>query len=349
LNRPLAVLFVSLGFAFSAGAASADDATPINISYQPGTFTALPYYIASQKGWWKVVGLQPTLVGFPSGPPQVAASASKSWDVGEAGSPPAVLGAVRYNLVTIGLSDDGSSINQILAHHGAAAALKKNPSSLKGQQVLLTSNSTGEYATSSCLKHFGLSESDVQIVNMAPAQLVSAFSSGTGAIAGTWTPYANTVRDKASADILCTGKDAGVGIPSVLFARGEYARAHPDLVAKSLAVYLHGVSWIRAHPELAQQAFLEFNHQSGSTITVDDVKAELAIHPTFDLDEELKLLDTAHGPSTATKWFDGIVAFMKEKGSIDQSPDPKSFLTDEYLKLVLKDPKLRQFANAHDS
>jgi len=340
---------VTFGLALSAGAANADEATPINISYQPGTFTALPYYLASQKGWWKTVGLQPTLVGFPSGPPQVAASASKSWDVGEAGSPPAVLGAVRYNLVTIGVADDGSSINQVLARHGAAAALKKNPSALKGQQVLLTANSTGEYATSSCLKHFGLSETDVQIVNMAPAQLVSAFSSGTGIIAGTWTPYANTVRDKANAEVLCTGKDAGVGIPSILFARGEYAHAHPDLIAKSLAVYLHGVSWIRAHPDLAQQEFLEFNHQAGSTITADDAKAELSIHPAFDLDEELKLFDGTHGSSTVDTWFDGIVAFMKAKGSIDQSPDPKSFLTDEFLKLVLKDPKLRQFANAHDS
>ena len=47
--------------------------------------------------------------------PQIAASASKSWDVGGTGSVPAVLGAVRYNLLTIGITNDESYANALLA------------------------------------------------------------------------------------------------------------------------------------------------------------------------------------------------------------------------------------------
>ena len=45
---------------------------------------------------------------FPAGVPQIAASASKSWDVGGTGSVPAVLGAARYQLLTIGITNDES-------------------------------------------------------------------------------------------------------------------------------------------------------------------------------------------------------------------------------------------------
>jgi NitT/TauT family transport system substrate-binding protein len=328
---------------------SAEEATPINVSFQPGTYTALPFYLANRNGWWKAVGLQPTMLAFPSGPPQVAAAASNSWDIGEAGSPPAVLGAARYDLVTVGIADDGAATNQVLAHRGAAAGIKKNPAQLKGQQVLLTANSTGEYAVNACLHHLGLSENDVQIVGMGPAQLVSAFSSGTGTIAGTWTPYANTVRDKSGAELLCDGRDANVGIPTILFARGDYVKSHPGEVARTLAVYLHGVKWIHAHPDLAQQAYLDFNHEAGNSITIDDARTEFAIHPMFELKAQLKLMDHAHGSSTAANWFAGIIDFMKRKGSIDQAPDPKVFLTDDYLRLVDKDAKLRQFAETADA
>ena len=41
--------------------------------------------------------------------PQIAAVASKSWDVGGTGSVPAVLGHVRFGIKTIGLTNDESA------------------------------------------------------------------------------------------------------------------------------------------------------------------------------------------------------------------------------------------------
>ena len=48
--------------------------TPINVSYQPAVYWALPYYLATEKGWWKEVGLAPSFSVFPAGAPQVAAA-----------------------------------------------------------------------------------------------------------------------------------------------------------------------------------------------------------------------------------------------------------------------------------
>jgi NitT/TauT family transport system substrate-binding protein len=47
-------------------------------------------------------------------------------------------------------------------------------------------------------------------------------------------------------------------------------------------------------------------------------------------------------------WFTVISAFMTDVGTLPQSPDPKGFITDEYLKRVAADPKLRAFATEFD-
>jgi ABC-type nitrate/sulfonate/bicarbonate transport system substrate-binding protein len=90
----------------SAVAPIARAQTPIGVSYQPSLYWALPFHYATVKGWWKEVGLTPTFSTFPAGAPQIAASAAKSWDVGGTGSVPAVLGAVRFNILTIGITND---------------------------------------------------------------------------------------------------------------------------------------------------------------------------------------------------------------------------------------------------
>jgi hypothetical protein len=39
---------------------------------------------------------------------------------------------------------------------------------------------------------------------------------------------------------------------------------------------------------------------------------------------------------------------MKAGGTIPNPPDAKSFISDQYLKMVDADPKLKQFANRSD-
>ena len=183
--------------------------TPVKVSYQV-SYWALPFFLAQDKGWWAEAGLKPEFVAYPAGAQQIAGAPSKSWDVGSTGSPPAVLGAQRYEIVTIGISNDESATNAVMARKDKVAAIKANPAKeLKGQQVLLSPNSTGEYATMACLKKWGMQRSDMQVVALAPAQLVSAFIGDNGMLAGTWAPNTYTLNDQMGAQVVCSGKDAG--------------------------------------------------------------------------------------------------------------------------------------------
>src|SRR5690348_13620549 len=105
--------------------------TKIGVSYQPALYWALPYYIATEKGWWKDVGLDPNFSVFPAGVPQMAASQAKSWDVGGTGSVPAVLGAARFGILTIGITNDESKANVMMVRGDKYAQFKADPKLLK--------------------------------------------------------------------------------------------------------------------------------------------------------------------------------------------------------------------------
>jgi len=322
--------------------------TAIGVSYQPSLYWALPFHYASVKGWWKEVGLTPTFSTFPAGAPQIAASAAKSWDVGGTGSVPAVLGAVRFNILTIGITNDESKANAMLVRGDKFDAIKANPQLLKGQRLLLTTNSTVDYAARKCLAKFGLGQNDMQFVNLGQAQIITAVTSNNGDIAGVWAPNTYTLEERANARYLCSGADAGAVVPGALVVRADFAKEHPDDVAKFLAVFLRGWSWAKANPAEARSLALEFYKEGGLETSAHAMDEEFALRPTFGLDQQLELMSRANGTSTVDGWFSEIGKFLNEVGTIPSNPDPKSYISSDYMARVAADPKLRAFATEFD-
>jgi ABC-type nitrate/sulfonate/bicarbonate transport system substrate-binding protein len=330
-----------------SGVASAQALTPIKVSYQPSLYWAMPFHVATEKGWWKEVGLAPEFSTFPAGVPQIAASAAKSWDVGGTGSVPAVLGHVRFGIKTIGISNDESVGNALVGSAQAAAEFAANPANaLRGKTITLTQNSTADFAVQSCLKKYGLKKSDVIMKNMGQAEIISAISSKNSDLAGMWAPNIYTVEEKAGAKVLCSGKDGGAVVPGALIARGDYAKENPQNVAKFLAVYLRAWTWMNANKPEALKMMKDFYAKGGVTLSDAAMAKEFSTRPTFNLGQQLTMMDRKSGGSTVDGWFGELSNFMKETGAVQEVPKVSDFVTDEFLKLVNADPKLREFANS---
>jgi ABC-type nitrate/sulfonate/bicarbonate transport system substrate-binding protein len=332
--------------ALAAGTAWAQQ--EIKVSYQPALYWSLPYYIATEKGWWQELGLKPVFSTFPAGVPQIAASASKSWDVGGAGSVPAILGAARYQLQTIGITNDESVGNALMATRDKADGFVRNPASIKGQAIVLTANSTGDYAVQSCLRKWGLAKSDVSIKSMGQAEIISAMSSGNADLGGLWAPNIYTLEEKAGGKLICSGRDAGAIVPGALIVRAEFAKQEPQSVAKYLAIYLRAQQWALAHREAAIAMMKKFYDQGGVSISEASMNKEFDTRPVFDLAQQLKIMDRSGGSSEVDKWLTGIGEFMRANGTFPEAPATRSFVTDEYLRMVDRDPKLKAFANRKD-
>ena len=344
MQKPLRTIAFAVTFAFAAASASAQ-LTEIKVSYQPALYWSLPFYVASQKVWWAELGLKPEYSVFPAGVPQIAASAAKSWDVGGTGSVPAVLGAARYNLLTIGLTNDESVGNALMATGAKADGFIKNPGSMKGQTIVLTANSTGDYAVQSCLAKYGLKKADVTIKSMGQAEIISAMSSNNADLGGLWAPNIYTLEEKAGAKVICSGKDAGAFVPGALIVRADYAKEQPQNVAKFLAIYLRAWKWMNANPNEAVALMKAFYEQGGVTISEASMKKEFSTRPVYDLAGQLKILNRAGGASEVDGWMTKISDFMKAAGTLPEAPVASNYVTDQYMKMVDADPKLKEFAN----
>ncbi len=347
MRRLILSAAAAFGLAASGIAASgvARAQAPVRISYQPTNYWALPFYVATVKHWWAEVGLEPKFVLFPAGAPQMAAAAAGSWDVGATGSVPAVLGAARFNILTIGIDNDESATNVLLASAKAYAKFAADPKSIAGQRILLTTISTGDYAVRSCLAHWGVAAGSVSLVNLGQAPIVTAVISGNAGLAGLWAPYSYQAMQKAGAKVLCSGASAGVVIPGVLVVRASYAKAHPDRVAAFLAVYVHAWAWAKAHPQDAAAMLEAADEQGGVPLTPFGLTEEFK-RPTFSLEQELALMDARDGPSKLDGWMNAIGAFLKQTGAVANPPAASSYVTDAFMKRVAADPKLSAFANA---
>ena len=349
LNQAVAmgvVLMVSMG---AVSHAQAQALTPIKISYQPSLYWALPFHVATEKGWWKEVGLAPEFSTFPAGVPQIAASAAGSWDVGGTGSVPAVLGHVRFGIKTIGLTNDESAANGLVGSGKAAADFAKDPvSALRGKTITLTQNSTADFAVQACLKKYGLKKSDVVMKNMGQAEIIAALSSNNTELAGMWAPNTYTVEEKANAKMLCSGKDSNAIVPGALIARGDYAKQNPQNVAKFLAVYLRAWSWMSVNRPESIRMMKDFYAKGGVSISDAAMNKEFDSRPTFNLTQQLRNMERTGGAANSKMdgWFSELSTFMRETGAVQQVPAVGDFVTDEYLKLVQADPKLRDLANS---
>ncbi|MCE2658742.1 MAG: ABC transporter substrate-binding protein [Rubrivivax sp.] len=345
-TRRTAVLsLAAASLAMATGTAQAQALTEIKVSYQPSLYWALPFHIATEKGWWAEMGLKPVFSTFPAGVPQIAASASKSWDVGGTGSVPAVLGHVRFGIKTIGITNDESAGNALLARKEVADRFARDPASIKGQTIVLTANSTGDYAVQSCLKRWGIAKADVTIKNMGQAEIISAMSSNNADLGGLWAPNIYTLEEKAGARVLCSGKEGGAVVPGALIARGEYAEQNPEQVARFLAVYLRAWSWANANKTEAIAMMKKFYEQGGVSISDASMRKEFDTRPTFSLEQQLANMNRAGGASRVDGWFSAIGDFMRGTGAVPTVPAPADYITDTFMKRVAADPKLREFAN----
>ncbi|MGL4241397.1 MAG: ABC transporter substrate-binding protein, partial [Beijerinckiaceae bacterium] len=111
---------------------------------------------------------------------------------------------------------------------------------------------------------------------------------------------------------------------------------------------LRGWSWAKANPAEARTLALDFYKQGGLEVSARAMDQEFALRPVFGLDEQLKIMARASAGSTVDGWFGEIGKFITEVGTIPSNPDPKSYITDDFMKKVAADPKLKAFATEFD-
>jgi ABC-type nitrate/sulfonate/bicarbonate transport system substrate-binding protein len=318
--------------------------TPITISHLPTIYWAFPIHVATEKGWWAEAGLAPKFVVYPAGLPQVNAAAEKAWDVGGTGSVPAIIGADKYQLEIIGITNDESATNGLYASPAFAAKYRADRGALRGQKIVLTTNSTVDFAAQACLALAGLLTNATTWVGAPPKDVLAAVAAKETEIVGLWAP--NTyVAEAAGWTSICSGRDARILIPGLLVARPEYAKNNPEAVAKFLAVYLRGWQWAKANPAEAERMLKAYYTAGGLKISDEAIKKEFSTRPTFSLSEQIAFLTNPPASDSKLAYaLQRMGIFLRESGVIASTRPAQKRITDKYLKLIETTPALKSTA-----
>lgn len=289
--------------AMAQSAAKEDGLFTIRIGQQPQRW-ALEWFIASEKGWWKEVGLNPVFSNFASGAVTIAAGASGSMDVGGGGNIPAVLGAAKYGLQTIGLADGESTIITMMATKDKADEYLKNPAALKGKTIPVTTNTTSQWGATACLhKKFGLKPGEYKLLNLSPPDINAAVMSGKYDAASVWAPNTYILQESIGAKVICTATEMKLPIHGYLFTTPEFAKAHPAEVAKFMAVYLRAVEWQRKHPAETQAYLKQFFDKVGVKFDDKYLAQELNDRPVYSWTSSSR--PSLRMPQARAKFSDG--------------------------------------------
>lgn len=168
--------------------------TKLIVSYLANNTAELLTYLADQKGWMEACNLEIEMVYFAGGPAQM--EASNSWDVGTSGIGGMITGLLNYDINCLGVAvrDRGlyqaffarkdSPIVQAGKGNAGVAELYGTAETWKGTDVLTAKGTANQYTLYNTLKTFGLTLSDVNIINMDIATIPTAFLAGEGDLAG---------------------------------------------------------------------------------------------------------------------------------------------------------------------
>lgn len=327
--------------------AQAADPVVLNTTWQAEHESFVPWY-AKEKGWDKEAGFDFKMHMFDSGMAQIEALPAKQWVVGGTGGVPMMFGALRHNAYLLGIGNDESVTNAVLVRPDSPILKTKGfnpkhpevfgkPEDVKGKTILATTISSGHYAMSLWLKALGLTDKDVVIKNMDPAQCVAAFEKGIGDAVVLWAPQMyNGMKKgwKIASDV----KKAGGFVPIVLIGDKDWCDKNPEATAKFLKVYFKGIDLIRKDGVALAPEYKKFLNWAGLKMTEEEAKMDLEMHPVFTLDEQIKMFDSSKGESQVQAWQKDLVKFFTDLGKLKAEEGQKLqsglYITDKFLKLA---------------
>jgi sulfonate transport system substrate-binding protein len=235
------------------------EASPKSIAVRIGTMGDAvdysPYMIAQAKGWFEEA-FRPygaSSVEYTSF--QALAALNEAIGAGRVdiifeAEPPAIIGrAVGNDLRVTGISC--SLTQEILVR---ADSQIRQTQDLRGTRLTVPAGTSSHYNVLAILREAGVSDADLEIIDMNPPDARVAFETGAVEAWAIWPPW---VEQQVVAETGRVLPDATAQIHSLMSIRGSFEDANPEIAEAALEVLNRAKEWIRANPEEAQQIVAE--------------------------------------------------------------------------------------------
>ncbi len=206
--------------------------------------------IARDKGYFKDAGLDADLKFFPSAGDLMTAVVGGSVPIGTSGATPTTtLRSRPFPIRILSQISDISGAQQIIVKQSL-----KSLDELYGKKIAIMRGTASESLFNSFAKAYGFDAGKVELVNMAPAEMLASFSRGTVDAISVWEPNTTRARRIANGKLLVSGTRSMIpgregerriyGDHSVLFATEAFIREHPATIKAVLSALLKANEFI---------------------------------------------------------------------------------------------------------
>lgn len=217
----------------TAAAAEAEkfETAKVRVAYMPNMGSASLAVTARDKGFFEEMGLDVEMVEFQGGPAEIAAMASGDIDISQIGHGAHALCAEGEALIF--QIDCTSLADAVIGNKDKGVSSIEE---LKGKTVAVTSGTSAEIILNLALQSVGISQDDVETVEMDANGIVSAMISGNVDACATWSPGTGTIMDALGDKgvMLANNQDYvdQVTFPSSFITTQKYADANHDILVR---------------------------------------------------------------------------------------------------------------------
>jgi ABC-type nitrate/sulfonate/bicarbonate transport system substrate-binding protein len=314
---------------------AAPERTELTFGIGPGDWgTGGLTVIADQNGYFKEEGFSKiNLKTFPAGQLQVEALVAGAVDIVNPAQGPVL--TLRSNGFPVVVLASLAQYNDAIGCAVRESLGVKDPKQLEGLKLGVLKGTTAEQMIANLAKHYGVDQSKIQLVNLAPPEQLSSLA--TGAIDGicVWQPWIQLARQKTPIQVIHTGAHSRFAQNSGETVQIDYTRG---IVAAAAQFVKKNPKTIDAlmHAYVKAQAFVS------DPKNYDKV---LAIYTKqFNLDPEVykTIIKEYHGTLALDKSYvddmNTIQDFLSATGRLKNRVDVLDITYGEPLRSI--DPKL---------
>lgn len=293
-------LLTACGSSPDTSAEDSEELVKVTLSAQPAAHS-MGIFVAKEKGWFEEEGLDVEILTYIAGGPQLEAVASDAWSIGIMGVPAGVNGAANFGLYTLGFSFWDYPSQRLFVRTDSdiaaagAGALAEYPEIYgdadlwRGKDILCTQGSLGHLQLLATLKALGLTEEDVNIINMDMAAGYQAFLAGEADAICAWSTFTSDLLNQGYIQA-SSAEAAKLYVPSTIMA-SEAALADEEISQKIMNVIFRGTMWANENKEDAAEIYYNVCIDEGVTCTEEYALEYLSEHSAPTIEEYRAMFD----------------------------------------------------------
>lgn len=259
-------------------ATSSEGPIRIGFSAWPGWF---PWQVTEEQGFFEEAGVDVELVWFEGYLDSINAFAAGQLDGNSQTLNDTLASVAVGDEQVIVLTNDNSTGNdQIIVAEGI-----ERIEDLAGKTIAVEVGVVDHFLLLLGLDSVGLSEADVDLVNLETGAAAAAFASGQVDAVGAFAPFTTTALQREGSSVLFTSADFPGAIPDHLALSRDVVEQRPEDVQKIVDAWYMTLDWMEANPDealaiLAERAGVseeEYrSYEAGTTLfSVEDNLAAL--------------------------------------------------------------------------